>query len=245
MLLEIKKLHAGYGELEVLRGIELQMNEGEAIALIGPNGAGKSTVLKSIAGLTTKTSGRIFWNPSYANAGEEKKVKDITNLPTHALLEEGIGFVPQGRLVFPSLTVKENLEMGGYLLKRKEALAENMGRVFSLFPVLKKYLNAKAGSLSGGEQQMCAIGRALMMAPKLLMLDEPSLGLAPKTVEEMYEKLSELNASGTALLIVEQNVRLVLRYVSRGYLLSNGSVRYSGTASELGDEKLMREAFLI
>ena len=234
MLLEIKDLKAGYGGLQVLRGLSLEVREGESVALIGPNGAGKSTVLKSVMGLTTKSGGQILW-----------RGRDISRLSTHALLEEGIGFVPQGRLVFPSLTVRENLEMGGYLLNHKETLEKNLERVFTLLPALKKYANAKAGSLSGGEQQMCAIGRALMMTPELLMLDEPSLGLSPKITEELYEKLRELNVSGTTLLIVEQNVRLVLRYASRGYLLATGHVRFAGTAMELSSEKLMHEAYLV
>src|SRR3989344_1421929 len=181
MLLEIKNLKAGYGDREVLRDVSLGVNEGEIIALIGPNGAGKSTVLKSIAGLTTKTEGKIFW-----------KGQNITKLPTHALLEEGIGFVPQGRLVFPSLTVLENLEMGGYLLNHKETLEKNLENVFRYFPALRNRSKIPAGSLSGGEQQMLAIGRALMMTPELLMLDEPSLGLSPKITGEVFEKLKEI-----------------------------------------------------
>jgi branched-chain amino acid transport system ATP-binding protein len=259
MLLAIKNLHAGYGGLsagggslpvrqagatggEVLRGISIEIGEGEIVCLIGPNGAGKSTVLKSVMGLTTKTSGEILWKPSFAEASEGK---DITNFPTHSLLKLGIGFVPQGRLVFPSLTVKENLEMGGYLVRQVESLKIKMENVFDRFPILRKRAHTKAGSLSGGEQQMLAIGRALMMTPELLMLDEPSLGLAPKITEELYEKLRELNASGTTLLIVEQNVRLVLRHAHRGYLLATGQVRFTGTARELGNEKLMHSAYLV
>jgi len=233
-ILEIKNLTAGYGDLEVLHDLSLSIDHGEAVCLIGPNGAGKSTVLKSIVGLTTRKSGSIIW-----------KNRDITKLPTHALLEEGIGFVPQGRLVFPSLTVKENLEMGGYLIKNKEVRIKNLESVFDYFPVLRRKVKTLAASLSGGEQQMLAIGRALMMTPEMLMLDEPSLGLAPKITQELYEKLKELNAAGTTLLMVEQNVRLVLRYVSRGYLLASGGVKFSGTAEELSDEKLMHEAYLL
>src|SRR3989344_5005794 len=234
MLLEIKNLKAGYGDREVLRDVSLGVNEGEIIALIGPNGAGKSTVLKSIAGLTTKTEGKIFW-----------KGQNITKLPTHALLEEGIGFVPQGRLVFPSLTVLENLEMGGYLIDYRETLMKNMENVFSIFPVLKTKSKRRAGLLSGGEQQMLTIGRALMTSPELLMLDEPSLGLSPKVTREVFEKLREINAAGTTLLIVEQNVRLVLKYVSRGYLLASGEVRFAGSSGELSSPKLLHGAFLL
>lgn len=234
MLLEIKNLTAGYGELEVLHDVSISVGHGEAVVLIGPNGAGKTTVLKSIMGLTRKTGGSIVW-----------KDQDISRLPTHALLEQGIAFVPQGRLVFPSLTVRENLEMGGYLLNHKETLRQNLEKVFDRFPDLRTKQREQAGALSGGQQQMLAIGRALMMTPELLMLDEPSLGLSPKITQELFEKLKEIQAAGTTLLIVEQNVRLALRHVDRGYLLAAGQVRVSGTAKELSSEKLMRDAYLV
>jgi branched-chain amino acid transport system ATP-binding protein len=214
MLLEIQSLSAGYGELSVLRDVSIGVDDGEMVVLIGPNGAGKSTVLKSVVGLTNRTAGRITFQG-----------KDITRLPTHALLEEGIGFVPQGRLVFPTLTVKENLEMGGYLLDHKETLISNMESVFARFPVLREKQREQAGNLSGGQQQQLAIGRALMMSPKLLMLDEPSLGLSPKLMHEVFQKLEEIRQSGTTVLVVEQNVRLALKYVDRGYLLANGEIR--------------------
>ncbi len=233
-LLEIKNLSAGYAGSTVLRNVSLEVAEGDMVALIGPNGAGKTTVLKSIIGLTRKTSGSIFF-----------RGKNITDLPTHTFLEEGIGFVPQGRLVFPSLTVRENLEMGGYLLAHKEALEKNIDSVLHYFPQLKEKMHTRAGSLSGGQQQMAAIGRALMMSPGLLMLDEPSLGLSPKITQEVFEKLKEINAGGTAVMIVEQNVRLVLRYAHRGYLLTAGQVKFSGTAGELSDDRRMREAYLV
>ena len=234
MLLDIKNLRAGYGEFEVLRGVSLEVSHGEAICLIGPNGAGKSTVLKSVMNLTTRTGGEVVF-----------KKRNITKLPTHALLEEGLSFVPQGRLIFPSLTVEENLEMGGYLIDHKETLLKNLENVFSIFPVLKTKSRRRAGILSGGEQQMLAIGRALMTSPELLMLDEPSLGLSPKVTREVFEKLREINAAGTTLLIVEQNVRLVLKYVSRGYLLASGEVRFTGSSSELSNPKLLHEAYLM
>lgn len=233
MLLECKEIYAGYGKTEVLRDVSLHVGAGELVALIGPNGAGKSTVLKSIMGLTSVTAGAVVW-----------KNRDITTVPTHRLLEEGISFVPQGRLVFPSLTVRENLEMGGYLLDHKETREKNLEAVCERFPVLKKRARARGDALSGGEQQMLAIGRALMTSPELLMLDEPSLGLSPKVVREVFEKLAEIRASGTALLIVEQNVRMVLSYADRGYLLASGRVRHKGSANELLDEKLMHDAYL-
>lgn len=234
MLLDIQNLRSGYGGFEVLRGVDFKVESGEIVALIGPNGAGKSTVLKSVAGLAGITSGQIIW-----------KGRDITRLPTHLLLKQGIGFVPQGRLIFQSLTVLENLEMGGYLLGRSAALKKNLRLVFGLFPTLQELAAAKAGSLSGGQQQMLAIGRALMTSPRLLMLDEPSLGLSPKVTSEVFEKLKHINSLGTAIMIVEQNVKQVLKYAHRGYLLVAGQIRHSGTALELSDEKLMHEAYLV
>lgn len=218
----------------MLKDVSFSINHGEAVCLIGPNGAGKSTILKSIMGLTRITGGKIFW-----------KSRDITRMPTHALIEQGISFVPQGRLVFPNLTVLENLEMGGYLLDHRETLEKNLDAVFARFEVLKRKAKTPAGRLSGGEQQMLAIGRALMITPELLMLDEPSLGLSPKITREVFEKLREIQNSGTTLCIVEQNVRLVLEYTDRGYLLSSGKVRFSGTSEEFKDEKRMHEAYLL
>lgn len=204
------------------------------VVLIGPNGAGKSTVLRSIFGLTDKTGGSIQFDGV-----------DVTRLPTSSLIEEGIGFVPQGRLVFSSLTVEENLEMGGYLLDRTETKRANMDHVFTLFPALAEKKKEQAGNLSGGQQQQLAIGRALMMRPKLLMLDEPSLGLSPKLMHEVFTLFQILREEGTTLLIVEQNVRLALAYVDRGYLLAGGSIKLSGTREELGREEVMHGAFLM
>ena len=233
MLLRISNLTAGYGELHVLEDVNVEVGPSEMVVLIGPNGAGKSTVLKSVYGLTTKTGGQIFFRD-----------KDITDLPTHALIEEGIGFVPQGRLVFPSLSVRENLEIGGYLLNHKETLLKNLERVFEMFPVLREKENELAGNLSGGQQQQLAIARALMMTPELLMLDEPSLGLSPKLMHEVFQTLETIRQSGTAIFVVEQNVRLALKYVDRGYLLANGKIKTAGSAAELSDESLMQSAYL-
>ncbi len=233
MLLEVQNLCAGYGDLQVLRHVSLGVGEGEMVVLIGPNGAGKSTVLKSVVGLTNRTEGSILF-----------RGKDITRLPTHALLEEGIGFVPQGRLVFPSLTVRENLEMGGYLLDHKETLLANQEVVEERFPVLREKARELAGNLSGGQQQQLAVGRALMMTPKFLMLDEPSLGLSPKLMHEVFQKLEEIRQAGTTILVVEQNVRLALKYVDRGYLLANGEIRAAGSAAELSRPERMHEAYL-
>lgn len=233
MLLHIDNLCAGYGDLHVLEDVSLSVGVGEMVVLIGPNGAGKSTVLKSIYGLTTKTSGRILFDD-----------QDVTRLPTHGLIEQGIGFVPQGRLVFQTLTVEENLEIGGYLIDHKEILRANTQHVYKTFPILREKRSERAGNLSGGQQQQLAIGRALMTKPKLLMLDEPSLGLSPKLMHEVFEVLQHLREEGTTILVVEQNVRLALRYVDRGYLLANGKIRLEGTAAELGKEDVMRAAYL-
>lgn len=232
-LLQLQDVCAGYGELRVLQDVCLEVLPGEMVVLIGPNGAGKSTVLKTIYGLTNQTSGSVMFRGN-----------EISTLPTHSLIEEGIGFVPQGRLVFPSLSVKENLEMGGYLLNHKETIQENLEHVFSLFPALLEKQKEQAGALSGGQQQQLAIGRSLMMKPDLLMLDEPSLGLSPKLMHEVFGILKTIQAQGTTILVVEQNVHLALKYADRGYLLANGCVRFSGTSKELGNETLMKEAFL-
>jgi ABC-type branched-subunit amino acid transport system ATPase component len=233
MLLQINNLSAGYGGLQVLRGVDIQVEPGEMVALIGPNGAGKSTVLKSVVGLTDKTGGTVVFRD-----------KDITKLSAPSVVEEGIGFVPQGRLVFPNMTVEENLDMGGYLLNHRETIAKNKEEVFGHFPALREKRNEQAGNLSGGQQQQLAIGRALMTSPALLMLDEPSLGLSPKLTHEVFEELKRLRSEGVAILVVEQNVRLVLAYADRGYLLVSGEVRVAGSAAELGREELMRSAFL-
>ncbi len=233
MLLSIENLSAGYGDHAVLRNVSLSVDSGEMVVLIGPNGAGKSTVLKSIYGLTTKTHGSVVFQ------GE-----DITNTPTHALIEQGVGFVPQGRLVFPSLSVSENLDMGGYLLRKQETRTQRKERVFELFPALAQKQAQPAGSLSGGQQQQLAIGRSLMMSPELLMLDEPSLGLSPKLMHEVFEILCRLREEGATILVVEQNVRLALSYVDRGYLLANGEVHVEGDAKKLGSKSVMHEAYL-
>ncbi len=232
-LLSIQHLTAGYGELHVLENVNLEVQPGEMVVLIGPNGAGKSTVLKSVFGLTTRTNGSILFCD-----------RDITKLSTHSLIEEGLGFVPQGRLVFQTLTVQENLEMGGYLIDHKETMRANLEKVYTAFPALGENRRSQAGTLSGGQQQQLAIGRSLMMSPKLLMLDEPSLGLSPKLMHEVFATLEKLRQSGTTILVVEQNVRLALQYVDRGYLLASGTIRFAGSAQELKSENLMRDAYL-
>ncbi len=232
-LLSIHNLSAGYGDLQVLHDVSLQVLQGEMVVLIGPNGAGKSTVLKSVYGLTTVTGGTIKFHG-----------RDVSTLPTHSLIETGIGFVPQGRLVFPSLSVRENLEMGGYLIDHKQTLKGNLESVYETFPALGHKDKQLAGNLSGGQQQQLAIGRALMMSPELLMLDEPSLGLSPKLMHEMFTTLEALRQSGTTIFVVEQNVRLALQYVDRGYLLAAGRISFQGDAEALTSEDLMKDAYL-
>lgn len=232
-MLTLQNIHAGYGGNEVLHGVSLEVRPGEVVALIGPNGAGKSTVLRSIFQLAQIKKGEIAF-----------KDRNITHLHTHDLLELGIGFVPQGRLVFSNLTVEENLRMGGYLLNHKETLEKNMESVFARFPALKDKRGERARNLSGGQQQMLALGRALMMTPQILMLDEPSLGLSPIVMKEIYTELKRLNEQGTTLLIVEQNVHLALGIADRVYLLAAGEIRHHGPPEDFKDAEKMREMFL-
>ena len=233
MSLIIENLTAGYGSFTVLRNLSISVQAGNFVALIGPNGAGKSTVLKAIMNLTERQQGSISFYD-----------QRIEKLPTHSIVELGISFVPQGRTSFPSMTVEENILLGGYLLDHRETRKANLASVYERFPALKHKRLEKAGALSGGQQQQLAIGRALMTSPKLLMLDEPTLGLSPKLMHEVMDTLVQLKNEGIALLVVEQNVRLVLEYADRGYLLANGEVREEGSAKHLSSDALMHSAFL-
>src|SRR3989338_2480500 len=232
-LLSVEKLDAGYGHNHILHAVSFSVEPGEFVALIGPNGAGKSTVLKSLFGLAQRTAGTIEFDGH-----------SIVSVPTHALLKRGVSYVPQGRIVFPNLTVQENLRMGGFLLNDRKTEQERMEEVFDRFPVLREKRNERARTLSGGQQQQLALGRALMMKPKLLLLDEPSLGLSPKLQMEVFEKLKTLQAEGMSILCVEQNVRLVLRYADRGDLLTGGAVSLVGSATDLAEPQVMERAFL-
>jgi len=233
MLLELKNIDASFGRLQVLHDVSLGVEPGEIVVLIGPNGAGKTTVLKSIFHLVRVTKGRV-----------EYEGENITKLPTHALLEMGIAFVPQGRLVFSHLTVEENLRMGGYIFDNKETVQKSLHRIYHQFSILHEKRNELAGNLSGGQQQLLALGRALMVEPKILLLDEPSLGLAPVIVQEIFNELKKIREQGTAIILVEQNVRMALTVATRGYLLAQGRVRFAGIAKELGDPKVLKEAYL-
>ncbi len=231
-LLEVSDIHTYYGSIEALKGISLTVEPGEVVTLIGSNGAGKSTTLRSISGLTPAGSGTVSFD------GEE-----IAGLPPHEVVGRGVALAPEGRHVFPRMTVRENLELGSYL-RRNGADAEDFDRVYELFPRLKEREKQKAGTMSGGEQQMLAIGRALMGRPKLLMLDEPSMGIAPILVQRIYETIREINRSGVAILLVEQNANYALEAASRGYVLETGRVVLAGESAKLRDDPEVQRAYL-
>ncbi len=230
-LLKVRDLDAGYGDLQILSGVDLDVREGEYITVVGPNGAGKSTVMKSVFGLTTHMGGRVSFE------GE-----DITEMPPEEIITVGVGYVPQNENVFGGLTVEENLEMGAYILD--EVPTEAMESVYDRFPILRERNDQKAGTLSGGQQQMVAMGRALMLEPELLLLDEPSAGLAPDLVDEMFDRIDRINDDGTAVLMVEQNAKEALRRCDRGYVLVNGENRYEDAGKALLDDQQVRQDFL-
>jgi branched-chain amino acid transport system ATP-binding protein len=231
-LLEVEDVHAHYGTIEALRGVSLSVEEGKVVTLIGSNGAGKSTTLRAISGLTPASSGTIRF------AGEE-----ITRAPTEAIVARGVAMAPEGRHVFPRMTVRENLDLGAHR-RRGEAIAEDLERVYSLFPRLKERERQKAGMMSGGEQQMLAIGRALMARPKLLMLDEPSMGLAPILVERIYETIAEINRDGVTILLVEQNASYALDIAAHAYVLETGRVAVADDSAKLRDDPEVQRAYL-
>ncbi len=221
-LLRVDGIHAGYGKLEILHGVTLEVRPGEIVSVIGPNGAGKSTTFKTIVGLLRPKSGRVLFDG-----------REITGLRPDQILRRRLAYVPQGRIVFPQMTVLENLEMGGYIETDRAKLRDAMDRVFALFPVLGGRRKQKAETMSGGEQQMVAIGRALMTSPKLILLDEPSLGLSPKLVTLIFDKLLEMKRAGYSLVVVEQKVAKVLSVADRGYVLELGENRFEGTGQTL------------
>lgn len=230
-LLELREMHSYYGHIHAVRGISLTVEEGEIVTLIGSNGAGKTTTLRSIHGLLPPRRGKILFR------GEE-----IQGLPAHQMIRRGIAQSPEGRRIFPRMTVLENLEMGAYC--RTDGIREDLERVFDLFPRLRERMKQEAGTMSGGEQQMLAIGRALMSRPKLLLLDEPSMGLAPVLVERIFEIIREINRQGTTILLVEQNANVALEIASRGYVMETGRIVNAASAAELRRDPKVREAYL-
>jgi branched-chain amino acid transport system ATP-binding protein len=232
-MLELKSIDAGYGTFQALFGINLEVKAGEAVGVIGPNGAGKTTLMRVISGLIRPTRGTI------AMEGV-----DVVATAAHRIVGLGIAHVPENRRLFPRLTVEDNLRMGAFMPEARAKFADRLAVVFDLFPRMKERRHQLAGTMSGGEQQMCAIGRALMSDPKLLLLDEPSAGLAPVVVQQVFELVKRIRAGGLTVLIVEQNVKQVLKVVDRAYLLEAGAIRSSGTSAELLASDTIKQAYL-
>jgi branched-chain amino acid transport system ATP-binding protein len=232
-LLEVTDIHTFYGNIEALKGVSLEVEEGECVTLIGSNGAGKSSTLRSISGLTPPRQGSIRF-----------KDKEITETPPQEIVSMGVALSPEGRHVFPRMTVFENLMLGAYLRRDQAEISSDIERVYSLFPRLKEREKQKGGTMSGGEQQMLAIGRALMARPTLLLLDEPSMGIAPILVERIYETIGEINRQGTTILLVEQNANFALDVSSRGYVLETGTVALSDRSEALRENPEVQRAYL-
>ncbi len=232
-MLEVNNIDVHYGVIQALKGVSLKVNEGEIVVLIGANGAGKTTTLRTISGLKAPTQGTILLNGV-----------DITNTSAQERVKMGISHVPEGRRVFPALTVLENLELGAYLRKDKDGIAQDLEMVYEHFPILRERRKQLAGTLSGGEQQMLAIGRALMSRPKILFLDEPSMGLAPILVQEIFDIINNINKAGTTVLLVEQNANMALQIADRAYVMETGSIVLSGTGSELMKSEDIKKAYL-
>ncbi|HHY38727.1 MAG TPA: ABC transporter ATP-binding protein [Clostridia bacterium] len=232
-MLEVKDLDVFYGGIHALRGVSVRVDQGEIVSIVGANGAGKSTLLRTICGVVRPKNGQVIFEG-----------KDITRMPPHAITALGIGHAPEGRRAFANLSVMENLEMGAFLVKSPKAFKDSLDFVFNLFPRLKERSKQRAGTLSGGEQQMLAIGRALMMRPKLLLMDEPSLGLAPVLVTAIFDTILEINKAGTAILLVEQNARKALMAAHRAYVLETGSVTMEGEAAMIAKDPAVQKAYL-
>jgi branched-chain amino acid transport system ATP-binding protein len=232
-ILQLDDVHTYYGSIQALKGISLEVREGEIVTLLGANGAGKSTTLRSINGLNRPRQGTIRFQG-----------RDITSVPAHQIVKRGIAQSPEGRRLFPRMSVTENLEMGAFQRNDRAGIREDMERVFELFPRLRERRNQHAGTMSGGEQQMCAIGRALMARPKLLLLDEPSLGLAPIFVERIFEIIKTINDQGTSILLVEQNALMALEAANRGYVLETGHIVLADRAEALKTNEQVRKTYL-
>jgi branched-chain amino acid transport system ATP-binding protein len=232
-MLKLTAVDAGYGSFQALFGVSLEVRIGEAVGVIGPNGAGKTTLMRVVSGLLRPRAGSVLWEGT-----------DLAAVPGHRIVELGIAHVPENRRLFPRMSVEDNLRMGAFMPSARPKFAERLAFVYDLFPRLRERRAQMAGTMSGGEQQMCAIGRALMSDPKILLMDEPSAGLAPVVVQQVFELVRRIRASGLTVLIVEQNVQQVLRVVDRAYLLDAGSIRLSGAAADLAASEGIREAYL-
>ena len=232
-ILELNNVHSYYGHIHALKGVSLYVDEGEIVSLIGSNGAGKSTTLRTISGLLHAKEGTV----KFGN-------KDITHMEPHRIVGAGVGHVPEGRGIFPKLTVRENLDMGAYAVEDQSKNGERMEQVFQLFPRLRERIDQYGGTLSGGEQQMLAIGRGLMLHPRILMLDEPSMGLAPVLVELIFDIIKKLNEDGTTILLVEQNALMALSIAHRGYVLQTGEIALTNTAEKLKKDEMVQKSYL-
>jgi branched-chain amino acid transport system ATP-binding protein len=232
-LLEVQNAHTYYGNIHALKGVSLEVDEGEIVTLIGANGAGKSTTLKTISGLTPPAEGSVTLGG-----------QDITHMPAHQIVAQGVIQIPEGRKVFTRLTVRENLEMGAFVRDDADGIAQDMEFVFNLFPRLRERAGQLGGTLSGGEQQMLALARGLMGKPRILLLDEPSMGLAPMLVRDIFDTVAELNRRGTTILLVEQNAQMALSVASRGYVLQTGEIVLAGSSQELRENEMVRKAYL-
>lgn len=232
-LLELQRVHVHYGLIQALKGISLTVEQGEIVTLLGANGAGKTSTLRAISGLVRPSAGRILLHDI-----------DLTHRKPHEIVELGVGHVPEGRRIFPRLSVEENLRLGAFTVRDRTEIARRQAYVFTLFPRLAERRKQPGGTLSGGEQQMLAIGRALMMQPRILLLDEPSMGLAPVLVESIFEVIQRLNRDGTTILLVEQNARMALEIAHRGYVLETGEIVLAGSAAELARDPRVQAAYL-
>ncbi|MBQ4124680.1 MAG: ABC transporter ATP-binding protein [Desulfovibrio sp.] len=232
-MLELRQVNTYYGKIQALQDVSIRVDDGEIVTLIGANGAGKSTTLMTVCGILHPRSGEIVWNGA-----------PIHQLPPHDIVKLGISQVPEGRLIFPELTVRENLDLGAFLRSDRDGIASDMDYVFELFPILKERISQQGGTLSGGEQQMLAVGRALMARPKLLLLDEPSLGLAPIIIQQIFSIIQKVNADGTTVFLVEQNANQALRIAHRGYVMENGRIVMEESAQTLLASEKVRKAYL-
>ncbi len=233
MMLQLNDIHTYYGNIHALKGISLHIDQGEIVTLIGANGAGKSTTLRTISGITPPRRGRVLFED-----------QEINGIPAHNIVKLGISQSPEGRHIFPNLTVRENLEMGAFTRNDKQGIEEDMERAFNLFPRLRERSSQRGGTLSGGEQQMLAIGRALMARPRMLLLDEPSMGLAPVLVDQIFEIVQNINEQGTTILLVEQNALMALSIAHRGYVLQTGEIVLADSAAALRDNEMVQKAYL-